>query len=381
MKVGLVVPGFSADADDWCIPALRNLVAALAQEDEVVVLALRYPYRAGCYEVFGARVIALGGEQRRGLGSAALWRQAYMALQDEQRRGRFGVLHAFWATEAGFVTTLVGRRLGIPAVVSLAGGELTALRDIGYGDQLAASQRLIVGRALRRADAVTAGSQYLLDQAAPWLGKRPPGQVRRIPLGVDTTLFHPGERVATPAPPNLVHAASLVPVKDQKSLLRAIALLHRRGLPATLSIAGTGPLEPTLRALATGLGIAPAVTFLGAVPHDQLPDLYRRGTVFVLTSRHEAQGMAPLEAAACGLPVIGTRVGIIPALVPDAGIAVPVGDADALAGVLATMLGDEARLVAMGQAACALAADEYRLATSVRRFRDLYGTLTTGRMP
>ena len=86
MNVGLVVPGFSADEADWCIPALRNLVAELAREDEVVVLALRYPYQAGQYQVFGARVIALGGEQRRGLGSAALWRRAYVALRDEHRR-------------------------------------------------------------------------------------------------------------------------------------------------------------------------------------------------------------------------------------------------------------------------------------------------------
>ena len=55
MKIGLVVPGFSADADDWCIPALRNLARQLATTEEVHVLALRYPYRAGDYAVFGAR--------------------------------------------------------------------------------------------------------------------------------------------------------------------------------------------------------------------------------------------------------------------------------------------------------------------------------------
>ena len=46
MRVGLVVPGFSAHADDWCIPALRHLARALATQDDVRVIAVRYPYRA-----------------------------------------------------------------------------------------------------------------------------------------------------------------------------------------------------------------------------------------------------------------------------------------------------------------------------------------------
>ena len=66
MKIALIVPGFSADEHDWCIPALRNLAAELSRTDEIVVFALRYPHRAARYTAFRTRVIALGGAQARG---------------------------------------------------------------------------------------------------------------------------------------------------------------------------------------------------------------------------------------------------------------------------------------------------------------------------
>ena len=74
MRVGLVVPGFSADQADWCIPALRHLARTLAATDDVRVIAVRYPYRAGRYAVDGAEVIALGGAVRRGTGTLSVWR-------------------------------------------------------------------------------------------------------------------------------------------------------------------------------------------------------------------------------------------------------------------------------------------------------------------
>ncbi len=372
MKIALIVPGFSADERDWCIPALRNLAATLTRTDEVVVFALRYPYRAARYDAFGARVIALGGAQRQGRASAGLWRRAFAALRAEHRRGHFDALHAFWATEAGALTALAGRRLRIPTIVSIAGGELVGLRDIGYGDQLAALQRLKVRLALRLASHVTGGSRSLLDLAAPHLRSRPPGSIHHIPLGVDTTLFRPGNAAPSIRHARLITAASLVPVKDQAMLLRAVARLRQQGHDATLTVAGEGPEEGRLRALAATLGIAAAVTFLGALPHDPLPDLYRQHDLFVLTSRHEAQGMAPLEAAACGLPVVGTAVGILPKLAPAAGIIVPPGDDAALAAAIAALLADPTRYAALRDAAQAAIAARYGLARCAERFRALY---------
>jgi hypothetical protein len=131
MNIGLVVPGFSADADDWCIPALRHLARALAAGDDVRVVAVRYPYTAGRYSVEGADVVAIGGADRRGLATFEVWRRTLGVLRAEHRRQPFDVLHAFWATESGLLTAIAGRLLHVPTLVSLAGGELVSLPAIG----------------------------------------------------------------------------------------------------------------------------------------------------------------------------------------------------------------------------------------------------------
>ena len=59
MRIGLVLPGFSADETDWCIPALRHFARALSQTDELTIVATRYPYRAARYTIDGARVTAI----------------------------------------------------------------------------------------------------------------------------------------------------------------------------------------------------------------------------------------------------------------------------------------------------------------------------------
>src|SRR6185312_9234488 len=99
--------------------------------------------------------------ERRGLATAGLWQRTIAAIRAEHRRQRFDVLHAFWATESGLLAALAGRLLRVPTLVSLAGGELVALRDIDYGDQRVAWERLKVRLALRLASAVSAGSTYL----------------------------------------------------------------------------------------------------------------------------------------------------------------------------------------------------------------------------
>src|SRR5258708_3413823 len=129
MRIGLVVPGFSANAEDWCIPALRHLARSLATADDVRVIAVRYPYQAARYALDGASVIAVGGAKRHGIATLDLWRKALRIIRAEHQRRPFDVLHAFWATESGLLAAAAGRLLRIPTLVSLAGGELVGLRD------------------------------------------------------------------------------------------------------------------------------------------------------------------------------------------------------------------------------------------------------------
>src|SRR5262249_48706828 len=259
------------------------------------------------YALEGAQVITLGGGTRRGAGTLSVWLRTLNALREEHQRWPFDVLHAFWATESGLLAAIAGKLLRAPTLVSLAGGELTKLRDIGYGDQLRAWERLKVAAALRLATSISAGSRYFVEHAQHFVG--PSRTVRLLPLGVDTDRFSP--QPLSQHDTVLLHVGSLVPVKDQTTLLTAFALLRQ---PSALHIVGEGPLRPALEHHALNLGINDRVSFRGPIDHPQLSAASQASTAFVISSRHEAQSMVALEAASCALPVAGTSVGVIPEL-------------------------------------------------------------------
>jgi glycosyltransferase involved in cell wall biosynthesis len=369
VRIGLILPGFSASETDWAIPVQLNLVRALAADHRVRVVALRYPHARQPYDVFGAEVFPLGVGQIRGLGRLRLWTDALRLLRRLHRVEPFDVLHAMWTDESGLLAAWAGRLLGVPVVVSVAGGELARLEDIGYGLQRSAFSRWMVGQALHGADRVIVYSGYA-QRLVKTAGYRvPAGRLRMVPLGVDPAVFCPGD---TPrAARRLLHVGSLVPVKDQATLLRAVARLPG---DVTLDIAGEGPLWTELLALADDLGIAKRVHFLGTVDHLALPDLYRQATLHVFSSRHEALLMALLEAAACGLPSVGTAVGLLPDRT-DLGSAVPVGDADALARAILSLLDDPARRASLGRAAHRAVLDRYTVEHAAAALAALYAEL------
>lgn len=370
MRIGILLPGFSAHADDWAIPVQQNLARELATRDDLRIIALRYPHRRDLYAVEGATIHALGGAQARGPRRIALWWDALRLIARLHREQPFDVLHAMWADETGLVAGWAGWMLGVPVVVSILGGELVGLHDIGYGLQRSAFSRWIVGRALSGADRVIVPGSYirrLLDSS----DYRVPGdRIAAIPLGVDVERFTPGD--APPDPYRLIHVASLVPVKDQATLLRALALLDVR---ITLDVIGEGTEHPQIEALARELDVAERVRFLGAVVHSDLPAHFRRASIHVLTSRHEASAIAVLEAAACGLPTVSTNVGIMPDY-PALGVTVPVGDAPALAQTLAVLLDDPERRASLCRSARAVAAGEFSIRTTAGRLRTLYAELS-----
>ena len=375
MKIAWIVPGFSSDERDGCIPALLDLAHAMSARHDLHIFALHYPYRRDRYSVYHATVHSIGGANRGRRALPGVWRAAMREVAREHRLGRFDALHAFWAYEPGVIAAWLKWRLGVRAVISLAGGELVHLPDIGYG--LAGRGWLLraIGWALRRANAVTAGSHYLLDLARAAVRDVPADRFAFAPLGVDAERFAPAQTPAArkhDGPPTILNVGSLEPVKAQADLIRAFRYVVDRERAARLVIAGAGRLRSTLESLAAELEVAQSVTFAGDVHREHLPVLYSRADVFAQASRHEAQGMAAVEAAACGLPVLGTAVGVVADWAPEAAIAVPPGDPLRLAQAILTVLEDPARRRALGDAARARVESAYRLETAAQRFERLY---------
>jgi glycosyltransferase involved in cell wall biosynthesis len=322
--------------------------------------------------VAGASVHALGGANVRGVRRARLLLRALMWTIAEHRRHPADLLHGLWADEAGAVAVAAGRLLGVPAIVSVMGGELVALRDIGYGGGRSRLGRRLLPPTLRHAACVTVGSASLQRLAEPHVA---PGRLARLPLGVDTALFRPGPPLAGGAPLaeggiRLLYAASLTPVKDHATLLRALAKVASRVPGVHLHLVGEGPLRSELARQAEALDVARHVSFHGAVPHDRLPDYYRAADLLVFSSHYESQAMVALEAAACGCPVVGTAVGVLPEL-PGARV-VPVGDVAALAEAIIAAVSDRGALATRGRTSLEAVRREFRLERAVDELCSLY---------
>jgi glycosyltransferase involved in cell wall biosynthesis len=257
--------------------------------------------------------------------------------------------------------------LHIPVVVSVAGGELTQLDDIGYGLQRSAFSRWTVGQALRGADRVVVACEYvrrLISTAGYGIAD---DMICTIVLGVDTNVFCPDG--APSSPKRLIHVGSLIGVKDQATLLKALARLDSS---ATLDIVGEGPERPRLEALTAELGIAKRVTFCGAVAHPDLPNYYRRAALNILCSRHEALGMVTLEAAACGVPTVSTRVGLVPDYEGRLGVSVAVGDDVALAEAINNLLNYPDEVATLAGAAKDAVNAQFTIEHTVAQLRAMY---------
>jgi len=181
MRVAWIVPGFSSDENDWCIPALRDLAREVALRCDLHIVALHYPYRRASYRVFGVTVHSLGGANRGGMATLSLWRDAFRTVTAL----RPAVLQAFWAYPSGVIAAWLAPK--IPAIVHLAGGELIDLPHLHYGLWRKRHIRWLMRWALRRARIVTAGSRYLIDLAERRAIDR---EIAFAPLGVERELFN-----------------------------------------------------------------------------------------------------------------------------------------------------------------------------------------------
>ena len=377
MRIGLITPGFSATEEDWCVPALLDLVRALAERDEVTVFALRYPHHRETYAVCGARVHATGGGARGGLARLPILGRTLARVVRQGRRRPFDVLHALWAHEPGFLAVLAGRLLKTPVLVSILGGELTDLPEIDYGGERSLTNRWLIGRALAGADRVTVGSPALARRAARRVAKE---KISIRPLGFDAKRFRPAgpaESVVLGGDPALLQVASQVPVKDQLTLLAAFSLVCEKYPRARLHLVGEGESTAEIQAAAVRLGIRERVELHGPVDHGRLPVYYQQADLFVQSSRFESQGLAVLEAAACGCPVVGTGVGLVPELCPGELVAPP-ADPGFLARVIGAVLADSALRRRLRQRQ-AEAARVFELQVTVEGWREQYGSLSIAR--
>jgi glycosyltransferase involved in cell wall biosynthesis len=176
--------------------------------------------------------------------------------------------------------------------------------------------------------------------------------------------------------PDTVAALFIGQLEERKDPLTAIAAVTAAvaaGAPLVLLVAGAGPLEDRVRALA-----GPAVRVLGY--RDDPQTLLAAADLLVMPSRREGQSIAVLEAMRDGLAVVVSDGAGNPELVADAGEVVPAGDSEALAAVLTRLAADSGERRRLGAAARLRYAEHYSLERFLARMAELYGELLGTRL-
>ena len=309
---------------------------------------------------------------------------------------RYDLAHGnFWMS--GWVAADLRRRLGLPAVQIFHAMGMTKRRHQGAADtspdgRIEVEKGVIQGVDKLIAQCPTEASELIDDYGAER------EKVVVIPSAVNIERYRPlprdeaRRRIGLDTDdPVVVYVGRMLPRKDVRNLVQAVGLLAQQtDLPITLLLVGGETVEPdpvttpeigVLQSMAAELGILDRVVFTGKRQPDDLRLYYSAGDVAVTTPWYEPFGLTPLEAMACGRPVIGSAVGGITFTIQDGvtGYLVPPQNPRALAERLHQVLTQPEQREAMGRAARSRVEREFTWATVAERTAALYQSLARPR--
>ncbi len=298
--------------------------------------------------------------------------EPYLRLLADRRPA---LIHAHFGVE-GVYALPVARRLGIPLVTTFHGFDATLSKAALLTSPAWANYPLFRDRLARQGDLFLCASSFIRDRVLA-MGF-PEDRARIHYIGVDCGTIRPRDPAEETR--TILHVARLVEVKGTRHLIGAFARVARRQADIELAIVGDGPLRAALQAQADSLGIGGRVRFLGALPYADVLGLMRKAAMLALpsvrtsTGRVEGLGMVLLEAAATGVPTIGSRIGGIPEGVLDGetGFLVPERDEEGLAARIEALLDDRNMRLSMGMRARALVEDRFDLRRQTALLEDFY---------
>ena len=308
------------------------------------------------FEEAGLPCRVLGRSIPRGLDPFAVIRLARLL-----RKERVAVLHCHNRL-AQIYGGFAARLAGTPAVICSR-------------HAAAVNGRLLPPQVLERASArcihqFVAVSEDVMRQATE-LGRLPADRSRVIYNGVDTNSFTPLSEWAE-GPPAIIMVARLDPLKRHDLLLRAARRLRDEGLDLRVRIVGDGPARSDIARLVNNLGLDDIVELPGH--REDVADLLRSSHLFALPSDSEGLPMTIIEAMACGLPVVATRVGGIPELIePERnGFLIEAGDEAALAERLRRLIIDKELLERMSVEARRIAISRFEIDVAAEAHTAMY---------
>ena len=366
-----------------------NLVRELAARGHDVTMVSQYRNDRAGVSVYGGGpppqvpgVTVLGreslGEQRVGDGLPASFEQdvedLVATVEREHRRRPFDLIHAQYGYPCGLAALEASRRLGLPNVVSIQGG------DGHWVGTCCGTHKQAMLAVLGHAGALLIGSRSFAEEVQGHHGT-PVERFTLVPGATDTRRVHPRDEAspgALGAPPVLLYHGRVDARKGVMELLDALRMLTRDGRELKRVVSGIGPDLDAVRDRAAALGLGDRVELTGHASYEDAPAVYRRGDVFVSPTYSEGFSNTLLEAMASGLPIVSTRaVGVVDCLEDgrDA-LLVPPRDAHALAEAIVRMLEDAELRRRLARTALAEVRELYSWQAVAGRIQQVYGQLT-----
>ncbi len=360
MRICLVNRRFFPAISGMSVYAL-NLLHALVEAGHDVTMISQYradAFGKGVYgggpppAVPGVRVIGL--EQKGEAESGDFERdidEMVEVIAAEHAKDPFDLLHAQYGYPTGWAALLASRRLGVPNVVSIQGG------DGHWVGSCCEAHRLAMVRVLDHAGAVLIGCRSFAEEVSGRLGT-PLSRFTIVPGAVDVARFRPDPSPRDPsAPPVLLYHGRVDRRKGVLDMIEALSRLDAEKLPFRVVLSGIGPdLEETTRRL-EATGLMRLTTLRGYVDYAQAPEAYKGADIFVSPTYAEGFSNTILEAMASGLATISCRaVGVVDCLRDgENGLLTDPGDIDALTRGLRRLISDlglRQRLAATALAEC-----------------------------
>jgi len=293
------------------------------------------------------------------------------------RESNLDIVHAHYAVPhatAAFLARQVlasGGALTVPRVVTtLHGTDITLI-----GSDPSYSQ--IVAFSIEQSDRVTAVSESLRASTCAELGVK--RDIAVIPNFLDTAIHRRRERPdlrrrftgGDEATKLVIHVSNFRPVKRIGAVMRIFDRI-RQQVPARLLLVGDGPELAGAHRMSRELGIAHLVHGLGA--QEEVAPLLSVSDVFLLPSSQESFGLAALEAMACEVPVVASRVGGLPEVIEDGvtGFLHPLDAMEAMAGSAVTLLTDAELHHRVAEAACRSVRNRFSVERVVPMYEDCY---------
>jgi teichuronic acid biosynthesis glycosyltransferase TuaC len=330
---------------------LRHLLTSGEVESRVLAPVPWFPFPQTGFGRYGEYARIPAAEQRFGIEVrhprylsipklGMNWAPTFLAMAARStcRRWReggydFDAIDAHYFYPDGVAAVMLGEQFNRPVVVTARGSDINLIADFPR-------PRALILQAARKAAALVTVSRALKDKLIQ-LGVNGE-KIRVLRNGVDLTRFRPSNRatartsLSLGSEPVLASVGNLALEKGHDLVIRALVALPA----ARLLVVGRGAEEGNLRALATNLGVADRVRFMGLLAQEQLIQVYGAVDLLVLGSSREGWANVLLESMACGTPVVATDVGAASDAVaaPEAGLVVPERTAQALAAAIARLL-------------------------------------------